>query len=91
MKTTITSIALFALTTISAASSFAAVKSYQVTGEVKEVTPTSITVMKGKEKFEITRDSSTKGSQEVKAGDKVTVYYTMSASEIEAKAAKAKK
>ncbi|MBC7693472.1 MAG: hypothetical protein H7222_17030, partial [Methylotenera sp.] len=77
---------LFFLASVS--TSLAAGKDYQITGEVKDVSDSSITVMKGKEKFEITRDAATKAPAGVKAGDKVTVYYTMKASEIEAKAAK---
>jgi ribosomal 50S subunit-recycling heat shock protein len=64
-----------------------------VTGPVAEVSDTMIVVEKGakKERFEIARDSNTKMSGEVKKGDKVTVHYTMTATEIEAKAAKADK
>jgi ribosomal 50S subunit-recycling heat shock protein len=50
-----------------------------------------ITVMKGKEKFEIARDSSTKVSGDLKVGEKVTIMYTMTAKEIEVKAAKTDK
>jgi hypothetical protein len=49
-----------------------------------------ITVMKGKEKFEIARDSSTKVTGDLKVGDKVTTY-TMTAKEVEVKAAKTDK
>ena len=66
-------------------------KTYQVTGPVLEVTPTSITVQKGNDKWEIARDSKTKGSGDIKVGAKVTIYYTMTATEIEVKPAKAKK
>ena len=61
--------------------------SYQVTGPVTAVDDTMITVMKGKEKFEIARDSSTKVTGDLKVGDKVTVSYTMTAKEIEVKSA----
>jgi hypothetical protein len=65
---------------------------YQVTGPVLEVTDTKIVVQKGKEKWEIARDATTKMKGEVKAGDKVTVEYKMTATSIEAKgASKAKK
>jgi hypothetical protein len=60
-------------------------KTYQVTGPVTEVTPTTITVQKGQEKWQINRDASTKGSSDIKVGTKVTVYYTMTATEIEVK------
>ncbi len=69
---------------------------YQVTGEVKDVSETSITVVqeKGKnkgEKFEMGRDASTKVSGDVKKGSKVTVEYILTAKSIEAKAEKAGK
>ena len=62
---------------------------YQVTGEVVEVGGDKIVVQKGKERFEIARDGSTKMGGAVKVGDKVTVYYRMTATEVEAKGAKA--
>ena len=65
-------------------------KVYQVTGPVLEVTPTTIVVQKGEQKWEIAMDKSTKGAN-VKVGDKVTVYYSMIATEIEVKPAKADK
>ena len=64
-------------------------KSYQVTGPVVDVSADSITVQKGKDNWEIGRTSSTKAPADLKKGDKVTVYYTMTASEIEAKGAAA--
>jgi hypothetical protein len=66
-------------------------KSYQVTGPVLDVTPTSIIVQKGNDKWEIVRNSSTKVIGDLKTGAKVTVYYTMVASEVEVKAAKPSK
>ncbi len=66
-------------------------KGYQVTGPVLEVTPTSITVQKGEAKWEIARDSKTKISGDLKVGAKVTIYYTMTATEVEVKEAKGKK
>jgi len=63
-------------------------KSYQVTGPVLDVTPSVITVQKGSDKWEIARDSSTKVTGDLKAGAKVTIYYTMVASEVEVKSAK---
>lgn len=65
--------------------------SYQVTGPIVEVTDTMITVLKGKEKFEVARDSSTKVTGDLKVGEKVTIMYTMTAKEIEAKTDKASK
>jgi hypothetical protein len=61
-------------------------KSYQVTGPLVSVTNDAITVMKGKDKWEIAKDAATKTSGEVKEGDKVTVMYRMTATSIEAKA-----
>ena len=66
-------------------------KTYQVTGPVLEVTPTTITVQKGNDKWEIARDSKTKITGDPKVGAKVTIYYTMVAAEVEVKEAKAKK
>jgi hypothetical protein len=66
-------------------------KSYQVTGPVLEMTDSMIVVQKGKERWEIARDASTKMSGDVKVGTKVTIMYTMSATEVEAKAEKSAK
>ena len=67
------------------------VKTYQVTGPILEVTPTSITVQKGEDKWEIARNKNTKITGELKVGAKVTIQYSMVATDIEVKAAKAKK
>lgn len=66
-------------------------KTYQVTGPILEVTPTTITVQKGDDKWEIARDGKTKISGDLKVGAKVTIYYTMTATEVEVKEAKGKK
>lgn len=66
-------------------SSLAATKTYQVTGPVLEMSETSVTVQKGKEKWEIARDASTETKGELKKGDKVTVEYRMMAASIENK------
>lgn len=66
-------------------------KDYQVTGPVLEVTPTYIVVQKGDEKWQIGTSKDTKGFADAKVGDKVTVYYKMVASEVEAKPAKTDK
>ena len=58
--------------------------SYQVTGVVKDVNADTITVMKGKERFEIARGGDTTA---VKAGDKVTIHYKMTQTSIEVKTA----
>ena len=67
-----------------AAASFAApVNTYQVTGPVLELTPDTITVQKGTEKWQIARDASTKIAPDIKVGTKVTVFYRMTAASIE--------
>ena len=83
---------LIAATSVALSGAFAASpNTYQVTGPIVEVTDTMITVMKGKEKFEIARDSSTKVTGDLKVGEKVTIMYTMTAKEIEAKSDKTSK
>lgn len=64
---------------------------FQVTGEVTAVDDASITVMKGKERFHISRDKDSKVTGELKVGAKVTVQYRMYAVSVEAKEAKAAK
>jgi len=66
-------------------------KSYQVTGPVLEVSDSMIVVQKGKERWEIARDAKTKMQGDVQVGSKVTIMYTMTATEVEAKADKAAK
>jgi hypothetical protein len=63
----------------------AADKTYQVTGPILEVSDTTITVQKGKEKWEIARTKDTKVTGDLKVGAKVTIMYTMTATSIEAK------
>jgi len=90
MKTTRILAALAALALATTA------QAYQVTGEVDDVSPTSITVKatggknKG-EKFEMTRGSDTKVTGDLKKGAKVTVEYTISAKSVEVKADKKSK
>ena len=55
---------------------------YQVTGPVVSSTADSITVKKGSENWEIARGDD---KTDVKAGDKVTITYTMTAKKVEAK------
>ncbi len=57
---------------------------YQVTGPVVSSTADSITVKKGSENWEIARGDD---KTEVKAGDKVTITYTMTAKKVEVKPA----
>ena len=65
-------------------------KTYQVTGPVLEVTDSMIAVQKGKDRWEIKRDSGTKVAGDLKVGEKVTITYTMTATDVEVKAGKAK-
>ena len=69
----------------------AGAKTYQVTGPVLEVNDSMIAVQKGKDRWEINRDSNTKVNGDLKVGEKVTVTYTMSATDVAVKAAKAEK
>ena len=64
---------------------------YQVTGEVVEVTDTMIVVMKGKERFEMARDASTKVNGDLKVGAKITAQYKITATSVEVKPATASK
>ncbi len=68
----------------------AGVKTYQVTGPVLELTPTTIVVQKGKDKWEIARDAGTKVTGDLKVGSKVTIQYEMKAASIEVKEEKKK-
>jgi len=52
---------------------------------VLEVTNDSITVQKGKEKWQIARDKDTKINGDLKVGSKVTIHYTMKATSVEVK------
>jgi hypothetical protein len=63
----------------------AADKTYQVTGPVLEVSDTSITVEKGKEKWQLARTKDTKITGDLKVGSKVTIAYTMTAVSVEVK------
>lgn len=65
-----------------------AMKTYQVTGPVLELTDTKIVVQKGKEKWELARTADTKVAGELKVGAKVTIEYTMTATEVTVKADK---
>lgn len=58
---------------------------FQVTGTIDKIDDNTITVMKGKERFHITKDAATKVTGELKAGAKVTVHYKMYAVDVEAK------
>ena len=60
-------------------------KTYQVTGPVLEMEDNTITVQKGKEKWEIAKDAATKVTGDLKVGSKVTIEYTMKAATVEVK------
>src|SRR2546425_6201240 len=79
-----------ALLTLTGGLYAAQAKTYQVTGPVTALTNDVITVQKGKDLWEIGRDSSTKVSGELKSGERVTVQYRLSATEIAVKPVSAK-
>ena len=87
MKRTLLSLVAAGSMAVSGALFAGSPSSYQVTGPITAVDDSMITVMKGKEKFEVARDSSTKVTGDLKVGDKVTIQYTMTAKEIEVKSA----
>ena len=64
----------------------AGAKDYQVTGPIVEITNDKLVVMKGKDKWEVGRDAASKVPADLKVGDKVTIYYKMTATEVESKA-----
>jgi hypothetical protein len=63
-------------------------KTYQVSGPVLEMTPTTITVQKGSDKWQLYRDKETKVSGDLKVGAKVTIVYRMVAEQVEVKGKK---
>ncbi len=65
--------------------------SYQVTGPVLEVSSSMIAVQKGKDRWEIGRDSSTKIDGDLKVGSKVTIQYRMIATSVQVKPEKGSK
>ena len=73
-------------------SAFAAgAKTYEVTGPVLEASDSMIVIQKGKERWEVNRDSSTKVAGDLKVGAKVHITYTVNATEVDVKADKAAK
>jgi hypothetical protein len=92
MKTkTLFSLLAAASLALNATALAAGAKTYQVTGPVLEVTDAMIAVQKGKDRWEINRDANTKVTGDLKVGEKVTVTYTMSATDVEVKAGKGAK
>lgn len=63
-------------------------KTYQVTGPVQELTDKTIVVQKGDEKWTLNRTADTKVSGDLKVGAKVTIKYTMIATDVEVKSGK---
>src|SRR5438045_1206913 len=63
----------------------AAAKKYQVTGIVLSVSDDMIVVQKSDEKWEIDRTPDTKVDGRLKVGEKVTIYYHMTADKVESK------
>ena len=60
-------------------------KTYQVTGPVLEVKDDMIVVQKGKDRWEVGRDASTKVTGDLKVGSKVTIEYKMMGTSVEVK------
>jgi len=89
MKTKVLSLLAAVSLALSSVALAAGTKDYQVTGPILEVTDSMIAVQKGKDRWEIARDANTKASGELKVGEKVTVHYTMTATDIEVKTGKA--
>ena len=79
----LTLITLIAALLVTPFSSFAAAKTYQVTGPIVELNDKTIVVQKGDEKWEIARDAATKTDGELKVGQKVTIHYRMTATSID--------
>ena len=87
IKLSVSAIVLGA-TLLASQSLFAAdAKTYQVTGPVLELTPTTIVVQKGEDKWQIARGAA-KVTGELKVGAKVTIEYQMVAKTVEVKADK---
>jgi hypothetical protein len=70
---------------------FAATKSYQVTGPIVESNDKMIVVQKGKDRWELQRTPDTKVNANLKPGEKVTISYSMTANDVEAKETKTAK
>jgi len=75
---------------IFAGSALADDHSYQVTGPVLAVTPTSITVKKGSAPWTVSRDAGTQVTGDLAVGSKVTIKYHMVADTVTVAAPKAK-
>ena len=85
LKRTLTAGVVAAALLLASAGYAATAKTYQVTGPVLEVSDTMIAVQKGKDRWEIARDSSTKVTGDLKVGAKVTIEYRMTATAVDVK------
>ena len=83
VKTMLT--ACVAALALSATTYAGTVKTYQVTGPVLAVTDDTVVVQKGKDKWEIARDSATKITGTLEVGAKVTIEYRMTATSVDVK------
>ena len=67
----------------------AGAKKYQVTGVITELTDDTVTIQKADgDKWELNRDTKAVVKGELKVGTKVTIQYTMTMTNVEAKPAK---
>ena len=90
MKTLFPRLAVFTAAAAMALPALAAApKTYQVTGPVLESSSDMIAVQKGKDRWEIARDASTKVTGDLKVGSKVTIEYRMTATSVDVKPEKA--
>ena len=80
--------AIVAAMMLVAGTTWAGEKTYQVTGPVLELTDKTISVQKGEDKWVLARAADTKVTGDLKVGAKVTIKYTMTATDIEVKGAK---
>lgn len=71
-----------ALVVVMLFASIAVAKTYQFTGKVVAVTDSTIVVDKNGEKFEMSKDATTKTKGDIKIGSKVTVKYESRAVEV---------
>lgn len=82
MKTRLLFLSVAATSLVFVSGASAAVRTYQVTGPVLEVTDDHVVVQKGQDKWELARDASTKVTGELKVGAKVTIEYRMNAASV---------
>lgn len=85
MKTTLYTLAALTSLAFAGVTPASPNKTYQVTGPILEMNESMVAVQKGKERWELARDASTKATGEMKVGDKATITYTMTATNVEMK------